>query len=278
MVTQSEEQDSARFEFYTAQYARFAGSLARQMRREVYGEDLGQQGWRTIDEQNRIAEFLHAGPYSHILDVGCGSGGPSLALAERTGARVTGIDIEAAAIAFGQAESASRQLGDRATFQVLDCAAPLPFEDGTFDGVACVDAISHFGDRTAILAEWARLLRTGGRVVLIDAVVITGAVTKKELDIRMSIGPFTMVPPGMNEHAIESAGLVMRRQEDATAAIAQIAARWHAVRADHAAALEAEEGTDWFAQRQEFLATTADLAATGRLSRILYVAEKVELR
>jgi len=69
-------------------------------------------------------------------------------------------------------------------------------------------------------------------------------------------------------------GRRLRPREDRTPAVAEIAARWHAVRARHAAELEREEGGEWFAQRQRFLAMTAELAGSRRLSRILYLAEK----
>jgi hypothetical protein len=56
--------------------------------------------------------------------------------------------------------------------------------------------------------------------------------------------------------------------------VAEILACCVAVHARHAAALEHEEGAGWFAQRQRFLKATAELAASPRLSRILYLAEK----
>jgi SAM-dependent methyltransferase len=269
------DDESGRFDFYGAQYARFAGELAREMRREVYGADIGQQGWRTMAEQALIAELLRCGPGRHVLDIACGSGGPSLALVERTGCRLTGIDVEAAAIAYAEVEAASRGLADRASFVARDCGGRLPFADAAFAAVLCVDAINHLADRFATLAEWARLLDRGGRLLFIDPLVLTGAVSQDELAIRASLGFYLVVPPGHNETAIAAAGLTLLRSEDHTAAAAEIAGRWHDARARRRDRLEAEEGTAFFAQRQRFLATTAELAGSGRLSRLLYAAEKL---
>ena len=47
-----------RYDFYANQYAHFASEVAVKIRREVYGEDLGQQGWRTLEEQAAIAELV----------------------------------------------------------------------------------------------------------------------------------------------------------------------------------------------------------------------------
>jgi SAM-dependent methyltransferase len=184
---------------------------------------------------------------------------------------VIGLDVEPAGIAQAQAAASA---DDRARFQVADCGAGLPFPDGHFDAVLCIDAINHLPDRFATLRDWARLLRPGGRLLFTDAVVITGPVAKPELDVRAALGFYLFVPPGLNEAAIASAGLGLLQQDDRTAAVAGIAARWHAARVRHTAELEAEEGVAWFEQRQRFLATTAELAASRRLSRILYLAEK----
>lgn len=262
------------FNFYGPQYARFYSELATELRREVYGEDIGQQGWRNATEQAEIADLLRVGPDSHVLDIACGAGGPSLALVEKTGCRLTGLDTEAEGIAHAQVHTVERGLADRATFAVLDCGGPLSFPDGGFDAVLCIDAICHLPDRYATLSEWARLLRRGGRLLFSDPVVLTGAVAKTELDIRAATGVFLFVPPGINERAIKNAGLTLLRCEDRTTATADIAARWHAARVRHAAALEREEGADWFERRQQFLAITAELSRSRRLSRFFYVAEK----
>lgn len=274
MTRQDERAEGSGFNFYGPQYARFDSALAVELRREVYGEDIGQQGWRTAGEQAEIAALLRIGPESSVLDIACGAGGPSLALVERTGCRLTGLDAETAGIAHAQAQASARGLDSRATFAVLDCGGRLPFEDGAFDAVLCIDAICHLPDRFATVSEWARLLRRGGRLLFSDPGVITGEVAKAALDLRGSAGYFVLVPPGLNEKAIEAARLTLERGEDRTAATAEIAARWHAARLRRTAALQHEEGAEWFEERQRFLAITAELAERRRLSRFFYVAEK----
>jgi SAM-dependent methyltransferase len=274
MADQQTTHASDGFSFYGPQYSRFSTETALELRREVYGEDIGQQGWRTAAEQTEIADLIRRGPDVRVLDIACGSGGPSLALADRIGCRLTGLDVEAAGIAHAQAQAAARGLSNRATFAVFDCGARLPFEDGTFDAVLCIDAISHLSGRLRTLSDWARLLTRGGRLVFTDNFVLTGEIAKSELDLRASVGFHLLVPPGINERSIEAAGLALVRCEDRTAAVAEIAARWHAARLRRADILAHEEGADWFEQRQRVLAITAELAGSRRLSRFLYVADK----
>lgn len=273
-MTRQDERPARDINFYGPQYARFDSEVAVELRREVYGEDIGQQGWRTAAEQAEIADLLHAGPDRRVLDVACGAGGPSLALVERTGCRLTGLDAEEAGIARAEAQASARGLAGRATFAVLDCGGRLPFEDGAFDAVLCIDAICHIPDRFATLSEWARLLRRGGRLVFSDPAVLTGEVAKADLDVRAAGGFFLFVPPGLNQRAIEAAGLTLLRSEDRTAATAETAARWRAARLRRTDVLRREEGADWFERRQRFLAVTAELAESRRLSRFFYVVER----
>jgi SAM-dependent methyltransferase len=274
MTVQEEISGNGHFDFYAAHYGRFHGKLAAEVRREVYGEDLGQTGWRTAAEQAEIAHYLRLGPHSHVLDIACGAGGPSLALVERTGCQITGVDIEPTGVEHARAEARASGLADRCTFAVADCSSRLAFEDGAFDAVLCIDAISHLPDRFGTLCEWARLLVRGGRLLFTDSSVLTGAATTSELHIRGGIGFFLVVPPSLDEKAIEAAGLILLKREDRTAATAEVAARLHAARAGRAAALEREEGADWFGKRQRLLATTAELAKSRGLSRFLFLAER----
>jgi hypothetical protein len=52
-------------DFYASRYRRFSSDLAAELRREVYDEDMGQQGWRTIAEQAEIGDFLRLGKDSN---------------------------------------------------------------------------------------------------------------------------------------------------------------------------------------------------------------------
>ena len=269
------ESNENRYDFYSGQYARFGSGLAAEIRREVYGTDFGQQGWRTLDEQDMIVEIVGERPSSRLLDVACGSGGPSLAIAfAMTSCHVTGVDIEAAGIAEANHRAVGMGLNKRAEFLIADCSQRLPFEDNSFDVVVCVDAVSHFADRQAVFEDWFRLLSSGGRLFLTDAVVLTGAVSRREFDIRASQGNLVLVPPGFNEAALSQAGFRLKKQEDTTRATADIANRTLAARKQREQSLQQIEGAEWFEKRQAFLAITADLAAVGKLSRFRYVADK----
>jgi len=263
--------------FYGSQYARIYCQLASEIRNEAFGEDLGQESWRSPAEQAEIAELLRLGPKSHALDVACGAGGPSLAFVERTGCRLVGVDIVPEGVSCAKAEAEKRGLSDRANFIVIAAGQRLPFGDSTFDAVMCIDSISHFSDRHSALRDWARLLKSRGRLIFTDPFVVTGPLSKPEIDGRCALGSnLFFVPPGFNESAASEAGLQLLLSVDRAAAAADIAGRWRDARARRAQALIDEEGEDWFQRRQVMLDTTSRLAAERRLTRFFYLAEKAE--
>ena len=75
------------FDFYGAHYRRFGTPLAAATR--AMARISARPGGGRSAEQVEIAELLGLGPGKRVLDICCGSGGPSLALAERTGCAIT---------------------------------------------------------------------------------------------------------------------------------------------------------------------------------------------
>lgn len=259
--------------FYDA-YGRFTEPVMDSVRKETFGKDIGQNSWLTVDEFDRFLAWLDLAPDHHFLEVASGSGGPALHAAQAAGCRVTGIDAHEAGVATATQGAVRASLAHRAVFRVADANARLPFEDGAFDAVICIDAMNHLPDRRGVLREWNRVLRPGRRALFTDPVVLTGPVTNEELARRSSIGLFVFVPPGFNEELIAAAGLSLLRREDVTENAARVSGRWLEARRRHRAALLPIEGEERFEGVQEFLATVERLTRERRLSRIVYLAEK----
>jgi ubiquinone/menaquinone biosynthesis C-methylase UbiE len=95
-----------------------------------------------------------------ILDAGCGAGPLFAALRER-GATVSGFDKSA-----GMLELARRRLGDDADLRVADLAAPLPYDDDSFDDVIASLSMHYLRDWGPALAEIRRVLKPGGRFMM----------------------------------------------------------------------------------------------------------------
>ncbi len=259
---------------YDANYGNFQTELYAQIRRDAFGEDIGQSSWLTADEQDKFLGRLNLSAGKTLLDVACGSGGPVLRIAERTGCAVVGVDVHEHAITTAKSLAAQRSLSERAKFQVVDATAQLPFPDGTFDAILCIDAINHLPNRPRVLADWARLLKPGGRLLFTNPITITGPLTADEIAVRTSIGFFLFVPPDYDERVISQSGLRLLVREDVTPNMASIAERRGAARATREAALREIEGDQTYEGQQEFFAVASRIAREGRLSRFLYIAEK----
>jgi len=270
----SKKDNSKIVKHYDANYGNFQMELYEQIRREAFGKDIGQNSWLTADEQDRFIQWLNLSESKKLLEVACGSGQPTLRIAEQTGCSVIGIDIHEQAIETANSLALKQNLTDRAEFQVVNASIKLPFADETFDAISCIDAINHLPDRNGVIVEWARVMKVGGRILFTDPITVTGALTAEEIAIRSSIGFFLFVPIGADERAIQAAGLKLLQKEDVTENMAVIAERRRIARESRGSALREIEGEETFEGQQRFLAVAAQLAKERRLSRFVYVAEK----
>ena len=263
-----------RVDLYDNVYGDFASDAEHAVRREAYGQDLGQSSWLTADEWLGFADLLAIGPESRVLEVGSGSGGPAVYLAVARGCGVTGVDINEHGVRNARALAQSRGVADRTRFEAVDARGPLPFPAESFDAVVSNDAMCHIAGRPAVLRDWHRLLRPGGRMLFTDALVVTGPISHEEIAARSSIGYYLFVPPGSNEAMLREAGFELLGVHDVTANAAEIASRWHDARARHRAALVKREGESNFEGLQRFLRCVHTVSMERRLSRFAYLAEK----
>jgi SAM-dependent methyltransferase len=259
---------------YDNAYGSFSSPEQSAVRRETFGEDIGQTSWMTADEWRHFADQLQLRTDTDVLEIGSGSGGPAAHLAETRGCRVTGVDINAFGVANGQELARARGLTDRLRFLVTSGNGPLPLSSTAFDAVVANDTICHIADRRAALEDWHRVLRPGGRVLFTDALVVTGPISHHEVALRSSVGFYLFVPPGENERLLAEAGFTLLSTEDLTASTAVISQRRHAARERHRDRLMEQEGEKTFLGLQEYLVVVRRLAGERRLSRYGYLAEK----
>lgn len=121
-----------------------------------------------LREANETVEFsaqLHEyGRFSgkRVLDVGCGNG-YVLSRYAQAGAATTGVDLTAAAIDLCRQRFAYLRL--QGEFRQANAEA-LPFPDATFDCVTSMGVLHHTPDTAAAVAEASRVLKPGGRLIV----------------------------------------------------------------------------------------------------------------
>jgi len=109
------------------------------------------------------------GTPQRVLDVACGTGDSTLAIAKAaaSGSRVVGTDISEGMMAHIRDKAGKAGLEDRIELQVAD-GEDLPFGEGSFDRVSCFFGIRNFEHRDRGLAEFRRVLRDGGKAVILE--------------------------------------------------------------------------------------------------------------
>jgi SAM-dependent methyltransferase len=271
----SEEKVESSSGQYDTNYGNFQTDLYAEIRREAFGQDIGQNSWLTADEQDRFLSWLNLAPGKNVLDIACGAGGPALRIAANTGCAVIGVDVHEQAISTGRTLAAQRNLARLAEFRVVDASGRLPFPDASFDAITCIDGINHLPQRARVIAEWVRVLKLHGRLLFTDPTIVTGALTNTEISVRSSSGFYLFVPPGYDESIIAQFNLRLVISEDRTQNLAEIAERRQIARASRSSALQTIEGGAAYQQHQEFLSVAARVAKESRLSRFVYVVEKI---
>ncbi len=123
--------------------------------------------WREL--RQRTANLARMQPGEQVLDVGCGTGTLAMEVARRVGrtGRVAGVDPGTQQIARARAKAARRHVPIEFQIGVIE---QLPFPDQTFDVVLSTLMMHHLPTplKRQGLAEIARVLKPGGRLVIAD--------------------------------------------------------------------------------------------------------------
>lgn len=127
-----------------------------------------------------------------VLDVGCGGGFTCEFLAQR-GATVWGMDQSSACI---EAAKAHARLSNLNIHYRVGMAESLPWEDGCFDVVVCVDVLEHVKDPSQPIAEIARVLKPGG---LFCFDTINRTVRSRLIMIWLLENLLRQIPPGIHD-------------------------------------------------------------------------------
>ncbi|MEV0623834.1 class I SAM-dependent methyltransferase [Nonomuraea sp. NPDC050404] len=132
----------------------------------------------------------HAAPGSEILEIAPGPGYLSIALARTGDYTVTGLDVSRTFVEIARTKAA--EAGVQVDFR-LGNASEMPFDDAAFDLLICCAAFKNFADPAGALREMRRVLRPGGRGLVVD---LRKDVSKQAVDedvARMGLGPMSKV-------------------------------------------------------------------------------------
>src|ERR1700677_2853057 len=138
---------------------------------------LGMEGfvarWYAKSTRRDLADFqrqaretaAHLPPHADVLEVAPGPGYFSLELARLGSFRITGLDISRTFVQIAQ--TAAREQSLQIDFRHGNASA-MPFPADSFDFVFCRAAFKNFSQPVAAINEMHRVLRPGGRALIVD--------------------------------------------------------------------------------------------------------------
>ncbi len=126
--------------------------------------ELHNRGKQATSDLARLAGVQ---PHHHVLDVGCGIGGPARTLAAEFGCRITGVDISEEFCT--AARSLNELVGLSLHIEIRQAdALALPVEDNSFDIVWTQHASMNIADKPGLFTEMYRVLKPNGKLALHD--------------------------------------------------------------------------------------------------------------
>ncbi len=162
--------------FHTAAYA--SATHSRFCER-AFGKDLCQDGMVDMAALEDLLARLDLKTGDHLFDLGCGAGAIAEYISDQTGARVTGLDYVASAIALANDRTADKRT--RLTFVTGDMNA-LELPEQSFDAAISLDTLYWADDLAGTLSQMVRAIKPGG-----------------QMGIFMMQGPWDDDPPGTLE-------------------------------------------------------------------------------
>ena len=181
----------------------------------VTAEDLGpldnfHLGGRQSTEQ--LAGVMGICPGMHLLDVGCGMGGPARYFAER-GCQVTGLDLSEEFVSVAESLTRLLKLDGKLRFQ-QGSALEMPFPAGTFDGAYMIHVGMNLENKGGGFREVRRVLKPGGKFAIFD--IMRNGNAALDFPMPWAVTPQTSFVSPVDEYrrALEAAGFRVEHERN----------------------------------------------------------------
>jgi ubiquinone/menaquinone biosynthesis C-methylase UbiE len=160
-----------------------------------------------------LLDQLELAAAMHVLDVGCGLGGPARLAAARHACRVTGIDLSGDYVAAGN--MLSRWVGLERTVTLLQGSAlSLPFADRSFDGAWMLHVGMNIDDKERLAGELARVLRPGACLGIYDMMRVGVGELAYPVPWAATAELSALAEPARYRSALEAAGFALTAERD----------------------------------------------------------------
>jgi 27-O-demethylrifamycin SV methyltransferase len=132
------------------------------IRKSIFGDqDIGQQSFITPQYLDELIHETGIDSFSYVLDIGSGVGGPAVHIANKTGCRLTGIDVSDVGVETANKLASGAGLSDRINF-ILGDAMDMPFPDNSFDVAISINVLNVFENKEGLFRHVLRILKPKG--------------------------------------------------------------------------------------------------------------------
>jgi ubiquinone/menaquinone biosynthesis C-methylase UbiE len=226
-----------------------------------------------LQQTQSHADLVEIAPDMHLLDIGCGIGGPARYFATAYDCRVTGIDLTDEYIEAANLLTQKVGLADRVSFDCGD-ATDLPYDDGAFDMAWALNVTMNIQDRAGFYAEVRRVLKPGGKFCISEIGQGPGGEPYYPLTWAADPAYSFLLPPDEMRALLEAAGFRIVEWIDETArrkTSADGRPTAEATPVETPLTIEITRGADYPDRRKN----SGRSAKEGRLTNVMLVAEKV---
>lgn len=118
--------------------------------------------------RRKAVNLIRKYPHDNILDIATGTGDFAIELSKLSPSQITGIDIAEKMLEIGREKMKQKGLSDKIKLLEADCEN-LPFPDNTFDIASSAFGVRNFENLHKGLTEMHRVLKPGGRILILEA-------------------------------------------------------------------------------------------------------------
>lgn len=226
-----------------------------------------------LQQTQSQAGLVEIAPDMHLLDIGCGIGGPARYFATAYGCQVTGIDLTDEYIEAANLLTQKVGLADRVSFDSGD-ATDLPYDDEAFDMAWALNVTMNIEDRAGFYAGVRRVLKPGGKFCISEIGQGPGGAPYYPLTWAADPAYSFLLPPDEMRALLEAAGFRVLEWIDETArrkASADGRPAAEATPVETPLTIEITRGADYPDRRKN----SGRSAKEGRLTNVMLVAEKI---
>lgn len=251
----------------------------RLIRESIWGtkDDIGQQSFITPRYLDQLIPRLGIEKTTYVLDVGSGAGGPAIYIADRTGCRLCGIEINEVGVDVSRKLAKNSGLEKRTEFHLGD-AMEMQFSENTFDLAISLNVMNVFEDKTGLFKEVRRVLKPSGTWAFLSG---TFEMSGDEEETKRKMARGYLIPQYYDSlesygKMLESAGF---RIEEITEYVADFriqVKKWGDAYKKHSAVIAEEQGEENTLYHIEYFDTYLKLVDEKKASNHLIICSKPE--